>query len=182
MPVKPGRIYNNLDINYTVYYNVLEFMRQLLSLHPSVQRVTYGDTYELDMDVFPQYPIANIDITDATFGDKSTTYSVKLMILDKIHDKENTSSGSLNEETEDFWKHSDEIDIHANTLSVLNDLISFLKRGTTAFDIIGDVRCMAIKQEFPNNLAGWGADFLLQTPNEMNICLFDFGDNLDENC
>jgi hypothetical protein len=177
-----GRLYNNLPTNYSIYYNTLEFFRQLLSLHPSVQRVTYGDVMEMDLDVFPQYPLANIDISDATFGDKKTTYSIKLMLLDKIHNKENTSSGSLNQETEDFWKHTDEVDIHANTLSVLNDFISFLRRGTTAFDIVGDVRCVAIKQEYPNNLAGWGADFLIETPNDNNICLFDFSGSLDENC
>jgi hypothetical protein len=135
---------------------------------------------ELDLDTFPQYPLANIQITDATFGDKMTTYSVKIILADKIHDKENTSSGSLNQETQDFWGSNDNVDIHANTLSILNDLLSFLRRGTTAFNIQGDVRCIAFKEEYPNSLGGWVADFLLETPNDMNICLFDF--NLDENC
>lgn len=177
-----GRLYENLPVNYSVYYNVLEFFRQLLSLHPSIQRVTYGDVRELDLDVFPQYPIANIDITDCEFVDKKTVYSVKLLILDKIHDKENLSSGSLNQETQDFWKPTDEVDIHANTLSVMNDFISFVRRGTTNFDIQGSVRCVAIKEEYPNNLAGWGCDFRLETPNDGNICLFDFSTALDENC
>lgn len=178
----PSRLYNNLDTNYTVYYNVLEFFRQLLSIHPSIQRVTYGDLMELDLDSFPQYPIANINITDAIFSDKKTIYSVKLVVADKIHSKENTSSGSLNQETENFWGHSDDVDIHANTLSVLNDLISFLKRGTTSFEIQGDVRCIGFKEEYPNSLGGWVADFLLETPNDNNICLFDFNTALNENC
>ena len=182
MPEQNGRLYNNLDINYTVYYNVLEFFRQLLSQHPSVQRVTYGDLMELDLESFPQYPLANIQITDATFGDKTTTYAVKIILADKIHDKENLSSGSLNTQTEDFWGDTDNVDIHANTLSILNDLLSFLRRGVTAFNIQGDVRCIAFKEEYPNSLGGWVADFLLETPNDMNICLFDFGANLDENC
>ena len=178
----PGRIYENLQTNYTVYFNVLEFFKQLLSLHPSIQRVTYGDLMELDLDSFPQYPIANVNITDAEFGDKKTTYSVKLILADKIHQKENLSSGSLNQETEDFWGSSDEVDIHANTLSIMNDFISFLKKGTTAFDIQGSVRCIAFKEEYPNSLGGWVADFLLETPNDGNICLFDFSTALDENC
>lgn len=177
-----GRLYENLETNYGVYYNVLEFFRQLLSLHPSIQRVTYGNINDLDLDVFPQYPIANIDITDCEFVDKKTIYSVKLMILDKIHDKENLSSGSFNVEVEDFWKKTDEVDIHANTLSIMNDFISFVRRGTTSFDIQGGVRCLALNAEFPNNLAGWGSEFRLETPNDGNICLFDFGTAIDENC
>lgn len=177
-----GRLYENLTTNYSVYYNVLEFFRQLLSLHPSIQRVTYGDIMDLDLDVFPQYPIANINITDAEFADKKTIYSVKLIIADKIHDKENLSSGSLNQETQDFWKATDEVDIHANTLSIMNDFISFVRRGTTSFDIQGGVRCIAFKEAYPNSLGGWVADFLLETPNDGNICLFDFSTALDENC
>ena len=177
-----GRLYENLPTNYSVYYSVLEFFRQLLSLHPSIQRVTYGDIRELDLDNFPQYPIANVEITDCEFVDKKTIYSVKLLILDKIHNKDEYSSGSLNTQTEDFWKTTDEVDIHANTLSVMNDFISFVRRGTTNFDIQGGVRCIAVKEEYPNNLAGWGADFRLETPNDGNICLFDFSTALDENC
>jgi hypothetical protein len=143
--------------------------------HPSIKYVTQGDTFSIDTTEFPQYPLGNVIITNATFDGKSTDYGVQIVIADKIKLKSNESSGSNNQQTIEFEGVDDTVDIHANTLSILNDLLSYTDRKEDGFEIQGTTSCTAFKQEYDNGLAGWSADFTLRVHNDRNICLFDLG-------
>lgn len=159
--------------NYTLYYNVLNYLKTIMKNHPSINYVTQGDVFSIDTVEFPQYPIGNVIITNATFDGKSTDYDVQIVVADKTKLKSNESSGSNNTQTIEFEGVDDVVDIHANTLSVLNDLISFTDRKEEGFEIQGTVSCTAFKQRFDNGLAGWAADFTLRVHNDRNYCLFD---------
>lgn len=165
-------IVNNISTNYVLYYNVINYFKTIMSNHPSIQRVTYGDNWGLDSDEFPQYPIGNVLITNARFQDKVLHYTVQLTIADKVKLKNDESIGSSNSETIPFYGSDDTVDIHANTLSILNDLLSFTRSGTDAFDIMSDPLAVPFKNEFPNALAGWVCTFDLELFNQQNICLY----------
>lgn len=141
--------------------------------HPSINYVTQGDVFSIDTKEFPQYPIGNVIITNATFDGKSTDYAVQIVVADKTKLKSNESSGSNNTQTIEFEGVDDTVDIHANTLSIINDLISFTDRKEEGFEVNGTVSCTAFKERFDNGLAGWGADFTLRVHNDRNYCLFD---------
>jgi len=165
-------IVNNLGTNYVLYYNVINYFKTIMSNHPSIQRVTYGDNWGLDSDEFPQYPIGNVLITNTRFQEKVLHYTVQLTIADKVKLKNDESIGSSNSETIPFYGSDDTVDIHANTLSILNDLLSFTRNGTDAFDIMSDPLAVPFKNEFPNALAGWVCTFDLELFNQQNICLY----------
>ena len=165
-------IVNNLGTNYVLYYNVINYFKTIMSNHPSIQRVTYGDNWGLDSDEFPQYPIGNVLITNTRFQEKVLHYTVQLTIADKVKLKNDESIGSSNSETIPFYGSDDTVDIHANTLSILNDLISFTQRGTEALDIVTEPLAVPFKNEFPNALAGWVCTFDLEVFNQQNICLY----------
>lgn len=141
--------------------------------HPSINYVTQGDVFSIDTKEFPQYPIANVIITDATFDGKSTDYGVQIVVADKTKLKGNESSGSNNTQTIEFEGVDDTIDIHANTLSIINDILSYTDRKEEGFEVNGTVSCTAFKERFDNGLAGWSADFTLRVHNDRNYCLFD---------
>lgn len=141
--------------------------------HPSIQYVTQGDVFEIDTKEFPQYPIANTIITNATFDNKSTDYGIQIVVADKIKLKGNESSGSFNAQTIEFEGVDDTVDIHANTLAIINDILSYVDRKEEGFEVQGTVSCTAFKERFDNGLAGWSADFTLRVHNDRNICLFD---------
>jgi len=164
---------NNQAINYTLYYNVLDYFKTIMSNHPSINQVSMGDTFELDDIEFPAYPLGNITITEAKFVGSKTIYSCQLMVADKMKPKNNESIGVYNDQTIPFYGTDDSVDIHSNTLSILNDLISFTQYGVQAFNIVSDVNLVAFKNEFPNGLVGWIATFELITHNDRNRCLFD---------
>ena len=166
--------------NYTLYYNVLNYLKSIMKNHPSIKYVTQGDVFSIDTFEFPQYPLGNVIITNATFDGKSTDYGVQIVIADKIKLKSNESSGSNNQQTIEFEGVDDTVDIHANTLSILNDLLSYTDRKEEGFEIQGTTSCTAFKQEYDNGLAGWSADFTLRVHNDRNVCLFDLGKSSEE--
>ena len=53
-------IVHNSGINYTLYYNTLNYFKTIMSNHPSIQVVTQGDMSDFDSREFPSYPIGNV--------------------------------------------------------------------------------------------------------------------------
>jgi hypothetical protein len=140
--------------------------------HPSIQSVTYGDIDSIDDKQYPEYPLGNVLITDSRFETSTTTFTVQLTIADKQKNLNNESSGSSNAQTVPFYGVDDMVDIHANTLSILNDLTSYTQRGVQGFEVNGDIVCQPFSDRFNNGLAGWVSTFELTTHNDKNRCLF----------
>lgn len=164
---------NNIGTNYSLYYNVLDYFKTIMTNHPSIGFVSQGDNFSIDTKEFPTYPLGNILITDARFEEATTVYSCQLTVADKVKLKNNESTGEFNDQTNVYFGTDDVVDIHANTLSILNDLLSFTQYATTNFDIIGGIRCVAFKERFDNGLAGWVASFDLETYNPRPRCEFN---------
>jgi len=167
-----SQIVHNSGTNFSLYYNVLNYFKTIMSNHPSISEVTQGDITKIDVDQFPAYPIGNINITESNFGTNITNYTIELTVADKIKNKNNESSGSVNAQTIPFYGVDDVVDIHANTLGIINDLTSYTQRGVQGFDINDDITCVAFAEEYNNGLAGWVATFTLTTHNDRNRCLF----------
>ena len=167
-----ANVVNNIGTNYVLYYNIINYFKTIMNNHPSIQRVTYGDAWELDSEEFPQYPIGNVLVTNARFGDKFIYYTVQITIADKVKLKNNESDGSSNSETVPFFGPDDTVDIHANTLSILNDLLAFTNRGVNAFNFRTEPSATPFKNKFPNALAGWVCTFELEVFNQADVCLY----------
>jgi hypothetical protein len=140
--------------------------------HPGLANVTYGDITDIDNREFEFYPFGNLSITDTKFGSSTTNYTVQLTVADKIKNKNNESVGRTNYQSIPFYGVDDMVDIHANTLGILNDLTAFTQRGVVGFDIDGDIDCVPFADRFNNGLAGWVATFNLTTHNNKDRCLF----------
>jgi hypothetical protein len=169
----------NNSVNYTLYYNVLEYFKTILTNHPSIAHVSQGDLYGIDTLSFPAYPIANIMIDRVRFSGSTSIYSCQLLIADKPKNKENASTGEANQMKTKYLGTDDVVDIHANTLAILNDILSFTQYGTTNFDITSDIVCEGFIDRLDNGLAGWAAGFELVTHNDRDKCLFDLFTNND---
>ena len=78
------QIVHNTGINYTLYYNILNYFKTILKNHPSIGVATYGDLTDFDTKEFPAYPVGNVLITNSEFGSNVTTYTVQLTVADKI--------------------------------------------------------------------------------------------------
>lgn len=164
----------NTGTNYTLYYNVLNYFKTIMKNHPGIGVVTYGDISDVDTKEYPAYTIGNLSVLNTTFLESTTQFDIQLIVADKIKNKNNESSGSLNQQSIDYFKGVDDtIDIHANTLGILNDLTAYTQRSVAAFEIDGDIVCEPFMDRFNNGLAGWVCTFTLTTHNNRDICLFD---------
>jgi hypothetical protein len=166
-------IVHNTGTNYSLYYNVLNYFKTIMSNHPSIAAVGQGDAADLDTEQFPAYVVGNVNIIEARWGETVSNYQIELTIADKVKNKNNESEGVTNEQTISFFKVDDVVDIHANTLSILNDLTSYTQRSVEGFDIDGEIVCTPFSDRFNNGLAGWVAVFTLVTHNDRNRCLFE---------
>ena len=166
-------VVNNIGTNYSLYYNALDYFKTIMVNHPGIEVVTQGDIFDVDTEEYPAYPIGNILITNAVFDDSVTVYSCQLIVADKTKLKNNESTGPFNKQVIPFFGKDDAVDIHANTLSILNDLLSYTKYAVSNFDIDGGINCEAFKDRFENGLAGWVATFDLTTHNDRPRCLYN---------
>lgn len=166
-------VVNNSGTNYTLYYNVLYYFETIMNNHPAIQSVTQGDIFEIDDKEFPAYPLGNILITNASFEGSQTVYTIQLTVADKIKQKNNESVGVYNKQTIPYYGTDDTVDIHANTLAVINDLLSYTEYAVSNFDVDGVINCEAFKDRFDNGLGGWVATFDLITHNDRPRCIYD---------
>lgn len=168
-----GNVVNKVGTNYSLYYNVLNYFKTIMTNHPGIETVSQGDINDIDVGEFPTYPLGNILILNAVLGDSVTTYTCQLTIADKIKLKNNESVGVHNKQTIPFFGTDDLVDIHANTLSIINDLTSYTQYAVDNFDINDDVSCEAFKDTFENGLGGWVATFDVTTHNDRPRCLYN---------
>lgn len=167
-----SQIVKNNSTNYSLYYNTLNYFKTIMKNHPSINHVTQGDNFGVDTKEFPMYPVGNVLLTNATFGTNITTYEVQLIVADKTQTLANESDPITNEQDIPYYGIDDVVDIHANTLSIINDLTSYTQRSLDGFEINGDISCTPFVDRFNNGLAGWSADFELTVHNDKNRCLF----------
>jgi len=167
-----SQVVHNGGTNFSLYYNVLNYFKTIMKNHPTIGHVSQGDVFSIDRKEFPMYPVGNILIQEASFGTNTTDYRIQLIVADKNKLKNNESEGETNEQEVPFYGVDDVVDIHANTLSVLNDLTSYTQRSVEGFEINGNIDCIPFLDRFDNGLTGWSATFDLTVHNDKNRCLF----------
>jgi len=140
--------------------------------HPSIQVVTQGLLQDFDTREFPQYPVGNVSVLRADFEGTMTEYEIQLIIADKIKNKNNESNSTFNTQTIPFYGVDDVVDIHANTLAIINDLTSFTANSVDGFEINDIISNEPFEDRFNNGLAGWVSTFTLTVHNDRNRCLF----------
>ena len=80
-------IIHNTGTNYSLYYNVLDYFKTIMSNHPSIAAVSQGNVSDLDMEQFPAYPLGNISISESTIGTNTTNFTMQLIVADKVKNK-----------------------------------------------------------------------------------------------
>jgi len=166
------QIVHNTGVNYTLYYNVINYFKTIMNNHPSIGAASVGDLWDFGERQFPQYPISNVQILESDFGTSITNFRVQLMVADKVKNKNNESNPRTNEQTIPFYQTDDKIDAFADTLAIINDLTSYTQRGVAGFEVNDDIVCTPFADRLDNGVAGWTAEFTLTTHNDKNRCLF----------
>lgn len=165
-------IVHNSGVNYTLYYNILDYFKTIMTNHPSLQLVTQGLIQDFDTREFPQYPVGNVKVLSCQYLDTVTNWEIQLIVADKIKNKNNESSPTTNEQVIPFYGVDDTVDIHANTLAIINDLTSFTQKSVDGLDIVDTIINEPFEERFNNGLAGWVSTFTVIVHNNRDRCIF----------
>lgn len=174
----------NQNVNYGLYYNVLDYFKAIMKNHPSLNYVSQGDVFQIDNREFPAYPLGNIMITQSVLTEKTIVHSCELTIADKVKLKSNESNPQTNEQSIPYYGTDDLVDILANTLSICNDLTTYTQFSVQAFDIPGNITTIPFREQFDNGLAGHVCRFDLVAHGFRNRCTYDLllDSDLDFSC
>jgi len=103
------------------------------------------------------------------------TYNVTFMVMDRVVEVEEVSSGVFNEITKNYKGYSNVMDVWNSTLLTINDVVSYVYRNPDALDynVIGSSLCTPFEERFQNLLAGWGVDMNIAVGNPQVMCVIN---------
>ena len=151
----------------TQFYDILDKIKDRLRTNPNVFSVTYGDITKVDLDKTTIFPLSHLNISNAIIGEHTVSFTLQLLCVDIVDYNKDSSPD------DEFYGNDNMQDILNTQLQVVNDVIAQLRRGTLFTDrlqVLGDVTVQPFMDRFENELAGWGADIVIEMPNDISIC------------
>ena len=151
----------------TQFYDILDKIKERLRLNPNVFSVTYGDITKVDLDKTTIFPLSHLNISNAIIGEHTVSFTLQLLCVDIVDYNKDSSPD------DEFYGNDNMQDILNTQLQVVNDVIAQLRRGalfTDRLQVLGDVTVQPFMDRFENELAGWGADIVIEMPNDISIC------------
>lgn len=151
----------------TQFYDILDKIKERLRLNPNVFSVTYGDITKVDLDKTTIFPLSHLNISNATIKEHTISFNLQLLCVDIVDYNKDSNPD------DEFYGNDNMQDILNTQLQVVNDIVSQLRRGTlftNELQVVEDVSVQPFMDRFENELAGWGADILIEMPNDISIC------------
>lgn len=151
----------------TQFYDILDKIKDRLRANPNVFSVTYGDITKVDLDKTTIFPLSHLNISNATIGEHTVKFTLQLLCVDIVDYNKNVNSD------DEFYGNDNMQDILNTQLQVVNDVVAQLRRGalfTDRLQVLEDVSVQPFMDRFENELAGWGADIVIEMPNDISIC------------
>ena len=148
-------------------YDILDVLRDELRSHPAVNTVSYGDITDLDLDKTTMFPLSHLLIDNASYGERTITFSIKLLCADIVD--YNQSENQFDE----FYGNDNLHDVMNTQFQVINSLITKLMRGDlfkSNYQVTSTPSAEPFKESYGNVLAGWSTVIQIEVPNGINIC------------
>ena len=148
-------------------YDILDVLRDELRSHPAVNTVSYGDITDLDLDKTTMFPLSHLLIDNASYGERTITFSIKLLCADVVD--YNQSENQFDE----FYGNDNLHDVMNTQFQVINSLITKLMRGDlfkSNYQVISTPSAEPFKESYGNVLAGWSTVIQIEVPNGISIC------------
>ncbi|WP_439133001.1 hypothetical protein [Polaribacter sp.] len=149
------------------YSELIRYIKSLLEQDDLVNTITFGSPEEMDLNKMNIYPLANIEINDASFTNgQNVVFDVVISTMNQ-RDTTNEVNGSK------IW-YQNEVDNYNEMLAILNRLWSKMLYGFNDNNITASENPQALKRknvQDKNNLEGWQLSFQVTMPNTaLNLC------------
>lgn len=148
-------------------YQVLDDMKDFLRSGDFTNTVSFGDIADVDLDKTTIFPLAHMNISNATITPQTIEFNINLMCMDILDEN------VLAVDEHDYFYGNDNLQSILNTqLAVLNRLYTELSRGSlrdASLVMEDELQAEPFKDRFVNILAGWTSTIRLVVPNTASL-------------
>lgn len=158
------------------YYNLVEKLNTYLEGNPSVNTVTFGDVFSVDLSKQTIFPLAHVNIQNVTFSEHIMTFSIQVLCMDVVDE---TKEDKVATDSVPYRGLDNKHDVLNTQLTVINGLQSALRRGdlyTDKYQLVSDATATQFEDRFENLLAGWSMDLVIETANDDMLLINETGD------
>tara|TARA_R110002020_G_scaffold55004_1_gene152847 strand:+ start:1617 stop:2099 length:483 start_codon:yes stop_codon:yes gene_type:complete len=150
----------------TEFYDIVDIIRDNLRDSKSINTVTFGSLDEVDLDKTTIFPLAHIFVDRVRFQEGILIFDLAVLVADIV------DYSTRKTDDDDFYKNDNLHDVLNTQLSVMNTLISNLRRGSLYKDFYQLDSLPTVepfKERFANLLAGWESTISIQVKNDIKI-------------
>ena len=157
-------------------YSFTQFFNNVCLSHPNIKTFNVSDDV-MDVDTAKQtlFPLAYMVINNATIaGYSQMVYNVNLLVMDRVQDILENSTGDFNRITKDYKTISNILDVWNTSMMTLGDIVVYIKNNAQPyqFNIDTDVIMTPFQERFDNILAGFSCAMSISVPFNPSNCLF----------
>jgi hypothetical protein len=162
----------------TSYYSLVQFFNNVLLNHPNVKTFTSNEVIDFDIHKQTIFPLAHLVVNDMTMVEGKMRYGVSLIVADRVTGITEDSEGIYNTLKRDFRGLDNTLDVINSCQGVIGDVYAYIKRNPQAMDftIDLDVIITPFVEKGHNLVAGCQAEFFIDSPFDVNACLFQISD------
>ena len=146
------------------YYKLIDSIFGYLNGNESINTVTTGDIFEVDLSKHTIFPLAHIIVNEVAFEQHFMNFSLTILAMDIVDetksDKQSTSSPHLGMDNKQ--------DILNTMLSVINGLQSSLRRGgleSDGFELNESASATLFEDRMESLFTGWSLSLNVQVAN-----------------
>jgi len=145
-------------------YRVLEKIRETLESDIDVNKVTFGDITQVDLEKQTIYPLSHVILNAITSNEQVLRFSVSVIAMDLV---------DVTKDEDDGFERSNEQDVLNTQLAVVNKLVQKMRIGTLFVDkyqVEGDATIEPFTDRFENQVAGVVITFEVIIENDVDVC------------
>jgi hypothetical protein len=145
-------------------YRVLEKVKEVLEADIDVNKVTYGDITQIDLEKQTIYPLSHVMLNTVVSNEQVLRFNISIIAMDIV---------DVTKEEDDGYERSNEQDVLNTQLAVLNKAIQKMRIGNLyrdKYQIEGDVSIEPFTDRFENQVAGVVGTFDIIIENDVDVC------------
>jgi len=158
------------------YYDLVDKLYTYLNGSPSVNTVTFGDIFQVDLSKQTIFPLAHVNIQSVSFTDYVMEFNLQVICMDLVDE---TKEDKLDTASIPYRGLDNKHDVLNTQLTVINGLQASLRRGELfrdKYQIVSDIDASLFEDRFENLLTGWSMNVTLQVANDDMSLINDTGD------
>ena len=147
-------------------YDITTKLRDELQSNALINKVTFGDITEIDLNKQTIFPLAHIMLENSTITSNTIVIGLSIMLMDIVDE-------SKDEETDEFTGNDNEHDVLNSMLAAGTKTVQEFIRGSSYSDNYhaeNEAGVEFFTDRFENKLAGVVINFSIEIPNISTLC------------